>query len=128
MNDNFSINGVTYRQLMTNCGSKDCKKCKENGPSHGPYWYGFREGTKKYIGKELPANITQHLELLESERKKLEDLRDQLKQQKEQLYAEYKQAEDEEVAVSALLRGDWVQTNTLQLLGLEKFSFNGHKK
>ncbi len=47
---------MTLQLEKVNCGKATCQKCK-NGPSHGPYWYGYwKEGGKtksKYIGKNL---------------------------------------------------------------------------
>jgi hypothetical protein len=44
---------VTYRLEMVSCGK--CAKCKEHGPSHGPYWYAYwKEGGRtrsRYLGR-----------------------------------------------------------------------------
>lgn len=49
-----------YRQEFTRCNNERCKKCRE-GKGHGPYWYRYwwEDGKtrKKYIGKELPADL-----------------------------------------------------------------------
>ncbi len=51
-----------YKQETSFCGKERCKKC-ERGEGHGPYWYAYWwEGgktRKKYIGKTLPASLTQ---------------------------------------------------------------------
>jgi len=48
---------ITYRLEMVSCGK--CKRCREEGPSHGPYWYAYwKEDGKtrsKYIGKGAPV-------------------------------------------------------------------------
>lgn len=50
-------NGETVRLYYIDCGKPKCKACAR-GPSHGPYWYGFRRDDKGrqvsyYIGKNL---------------------------------------------------------------------------
>lgn len=49
--------GVTYRLESVRCGKPSCRSCP-----HGPYWYAYyREGSKlrsRYIGRELPADVT----------------------------------------------------------------------
>lgn len=49
--------GVTYRLESVRCGKPTCTSCP-----HGPYWYAYyREGKKlrsRYIGRELPAEVT----------------------------------------------------------------------
>ncbi|MCL6451073.1 MAG: hypothetical protein K6T75_07275 [Acetobacteraceae bacterium] len=48
---------VTYRLEMVSCGK--CVRCRENGPSHGPYWYAYwKEGgvtRSRYLGKGTPV-------------------------------------------------------------------------
>jgi hypothetical protein len=129
MND-VTVNGVTYRLLMNSCGSKKCKKCK-NGPSHGPYWWAFGMGyTRKYIGKALPQAITDHLELLKAEQKHLKQLQQEASERAAYHRREARRADDEQSAISALMRGQYVDSAVLQSLQLEKFivtSSNGHK-
>lgn len=54
--------GRLYKQEAVFCGKERCKKCAK-GEGHGPYWYAYWwEGgktRKKYIGKTLPASLTQ---------------------------------------------------------------------
>ena len=54
--------GRLYKQEPSFCGKERCKKCAK-GEGHGPYWYAYWwEGgktRKKYIGKTLPASLTQ---------------------------------------------------------------------
>ena len=49
--------GVTYRLESVRCGKPTCTSCP-----HGPYWYAYyREGKRlrsRYIGRELPAEVT----------------------------------------------------------------------
>jgi hypothetical protein len=57
--------GRLYKQEAVFCGKERCKKCAA-GEGHGPYWYCYWwEGgktRKKYIGKTLPASLTQDSE------------------------------------------------------------------
>ncbi len=54
--------GRLYKQEAVFCGKERCKKCAK-GEGHGPYWYCYwwEDGKtrKKYIGKTLPASLTQ---------------------------------------------------------------------
>src|ERR1700693_5191026 len=51
---------VTYRQQFTYCGKPSCSRCRE-GRGHGPYWYAYitknGQSARKYIGRNLPADI-----------------------------------------------------------------------
>ena len=57
--------GRFYKREVVFCGKERCKKCAK-GEGHGPYWYSYWwEGgktRKKYIGKTLPASLTQDSE------------------------------------------------------------------
>ena len=48
---------VTYRQEPVRCGRANCTRCP-----HGPYWYAYwREDGRlrsRYIGKELPEDVS----------------------------------------------------------------------
>mgnify|MGYP005858906193 CR=1 FL=1 len=48
---------ITYRLEMVSCGK--CRRCRQEGPSHGPYWYAYwKEDGKtrsRYIGKGEPV-------------------------------------------------------------------------
>jgi hypothetical protein len=60
--DPLHVGGVTYQQRMVRCGRDVCKKCAGGRFGHGPYWYAFwRSGQRtrsKYVGRELPAEIS----------------------------------------------------------------------
>lgn len=53
--------GITYQLELVNCGKQRCQKCA-NGPSHGPYWYGYYWDSKRkkmvsrYLGKKAPLD------------------------------------------------------------------------
>jgi hypothetical protein len=54
---------VSYHLQWSNCGKKRCRKCRDGGEGHGPYWYAYRideqgRTTRTYIGKELPEGVT----------------------------------------------------------------------
>ena len=57
--------GRLYKKEFSFCGKERCKKCA-TGAGHGPYWYAYWwEGgktRKKYIGKNLPASLTEDKE------------------------------------------------------------------
>ncbi|HWD08327.1 MAG TPA: hypothetical protein VHA57_04450 [Actinomycetota bacterium] len=48
---------VGYRLQRVKCGKPGCTRCP-----HGPYWYAYwREGGRvrtRYIGRELPADVS----------------------------------------------------------------------
>ncbi|HTK08250.1 MAG TPA: DUF6788 family protein, partial [Ktedonobacteraceae bacterium] len=55
------MNGkITYHQQVSFCGKPRCRKCRE-GTGHGPYWYAYEtingRTTRRYIGKDLPADV-----------------------------------------------------------------------
>ncbi|MBA2397027.1 MAG: tetratricopeptide repeat protein [Ktedonobacteraceae bacterium] len=54
---------ATYFQKTIKCGKARCKKCREEGEGHGPYWFVRRkEGNhtvEKYIGVNLPPLLQQ---------------------------------------------------------------------
>ena len=59
-----TINGyaVSYVQKYVKCGKQRCKKCKEPGGGHGPYWYKMHrtpEGKVRttYAGKVADDDI-----------------------------------------------------------------------
>ena len=47
-----------YQLKRVRCGKRKCNSCP-----HGPYWYfAWREGARmkwKYVGKKLPADVTE---------------------------------------------------------------------
>ncbi len=48
------------------CGQKRCRKCSDEDPGHGPYWYAYfyDEAGKmrsRYLGKTLPEEYRQLL-------------------------------------------------------------------
>ena len=129
MNNDITVNGVLYRQLFNTCGKPDCR-CANGGEGHGPYWFAFNLGSgsgRKYIGKNLPKQVTDHLALLETERGSIGKIRAKVNDRMEEHDREYNRAKGELRAIDALLRGDHVDQNVLKSLQLERFSVNGHK-
>lgn len=53
---------MSFQQEYVRCGKPGCKKCRGNGPGHGPYWYEYsrdpRTGKVKsrYWGKNHPED------------------------------------------------------------------------
>lgn len=49
--------GICMQLELVSCGSSRCAKCRENGPSHGPYWYAYCKCDGRtltcYVGREL---------------------------------------------------------------------------
>jgi hypothetical protein len=47
--------GITLQLELIKCGKENCRKCAQ-GPSHGPYWYGYYKSDGRtrsvYIGKD----------------------------------------------------------------------------
>lgn len=64
--------GQTVRLYLIDCGKDKCKKCRR-GPSHGPYWYGFKKNAagkqvSKYIGKNLHKKVKHEANKLSPEK------------------------------------------------------------
>lgn len=54
----FELYGISYYQEYRKCGKASCTRCAD-GPGHGPYWWSRdRNGKRKYIGVNLPKEIT----------------------------------------------------------------------
>ncbi len=55
---------ITYQQEYTRCGKATCQRCGAGQQGHGPYWYGYWSESgktkKRYIGKELPAQVDEN--------------------------------------------------------------------
>lgn len=52
----------TYHLQRTFCGKARCKKCRDGGEGHGPYWFAYElvngKTVRRYVGKALPAGVT----------------------------------------------------------------------
>lgn len=70
--ENFVIEGFRYYAQGRKCNKAGCR-CQE-GKLHGPYWYrrDSSTGNRKYIGKELPANIIEIHQELERRRNRIQ--------------------------------------------------------
>jgi len=120
----IKVNGVTYRQRTRKCGNKKCK-CA-TGEEHGPYWYAFSDGgTAKYIGLELPKEITDHLAKLKASGGKIKKLREQISKQQANFYEKYIEAQRQLGALRQLEAGDYVGAQVLADLGLKDLVFLG---
>ena len=55
----FELFGMVYFQEHRKCGKETCKTCQD-GPGHGPYWWSRdTTGKRKYIGVNLPKDVTE---------------------------------------------------------------------
>ena len=55
----FELFGIVYFQEHRKCGKETCKTCQD-GPGHGPYWWSRdTTGKRKYIGVNLPKDVTE---------------------------------------------------------------------
>ena len=124
--DGFMIDGVNYRQQKRKCGKQTCK-CNENG-GHGPYWYAFGIGyasSGKYVGKDLPTSITEHLRLRSKAKGKIATLRASVEKRRQTHYKELRRAEDELRALGAVQSGNDIDPIALKALGLDELIFKG---
>lgn len=54
---------TTYSREWVRCGKANCKRCKDGGPGHGPYWYAYhysptaKRRIKTYLGKDAPPTV-----------------------------------------------------------------------
>ena len=120
MDDQFFLNGKTYQLRFRKCGKDPCK-CK-NGERHGPYWYASGDyGGLKYIGKSLPNDVIKVLELIETEKVKLLEIKEKAQQRGREAYAAYSQAVEEQRAIDALMTGSHADKRTLKNLGLDRY-------
>jgi len=116
--NDFTINGKTYQLRTRKCGKKDCK-C-QRGEEHGPYWYSSNGGLT-YVGKNLPESVLRHLEMRETQRDELIEMRDQADERAQAAAEAYSKAKEERDAISALLWGNYTRKEVLQDLGLDRF-------
>ncbi|GCE49406.1 transcriptional regulator [Thermosporothrix hazakensis] len=64
------MNGkVTYRQQFTRCGKPRCRKCRDGGSGHGPYWYAYWSENGKTISKYIGTRLPEHIEATQLLRK-----------------------------------------------------------
>lgn len=123
MNDEFKVNGVTYRQRFNTCNKPVCK-C-HGGEKHGPYWYAFGDvGTAKYVGKELPQWVIDHAALLKSNGTKLKTIKARAQSRLDKAHKDLRQAELELMTIENLESGEYTASEVLKSLGLAMF--NGH--
>jgi hypothetical protein len=92
---------------------------------HGPYWYAYSDtGTPKYVGKQLPERITNHVALLQASRPKLKKLKNQIQDRIDKAAAALEKAQRELRTVENLEAGEYIASDVLKSLGLSQF--NGH--
>jgi len=123
MND-YKVNGVTYRLMARKCGKAGCR-CNTPGQEHGPYWYGFPDaGSMKYVGKELPAHVTDHVELLKLSGARIKTIKARVKSRLDKAREDLRRAELELRTIQNLESGEYTASEVLKSLGLAQF--NGH--
>jgi DNA-directed RNA polymerase specialized sigma24 family protein len=53
---------ISYHLQRTFCGKDRCRKCRDGGEGHGPYWFAYElvngKTVRRYVGKALPAGVT----------------------------------------------------------------------
>lgn len=126
MSDQYKVNGILYRQQFRKCGNKSCK-CETEGELHGPYWYSYDgQSAAKYVGKQLPEQVTDHAKLLKTSAAQIKKLKADLTKKKDDLFRQYKLAEEQLRTVNNLEAGERVEQTRLVQLGLSQF--NGHEK
>ena len=94
---------------------------------HGPYWYSYDgQSAAKYVGKELPAHVTERAKLLKDNAARFKKLKQELTKKRDEHYREYDLAGRELRAVQSLESGEREDSSLLAQLGLAQF--NGHEK
>ncbi len=127
MNEQYKVNGVQYRLQRRKCGKPGCK-CNNPGQEHGPYWYSYDgNSAAKYVGGKLPEHVTKHVELLKASKAKIKKVRADIQKQRDNLYQQYRRADKQLDAISALEAGEHVDSGVLIDIGLAQFNGYGGK-
>lgn len=125
-NQEFKVNGITYRLQSRACGKPGCKCTR--GQQHGPYWYGYSDlAPVKYFGKELPEHVSKYVALLKQSKPKISKARAQIEKRREDLERKLRIANNELHTLRALENGDLANAQILKAIGLSEFAVNGHK-
>jgi hypothetical protein len=115
------IDGVKLRQQYRKC-SHGCETCTK-GPGHGPYYYASRPGEAlKYLGKELPPAIAEHLAGLKADAADLQKLREELARDVVDADTAAQHAHRLLRALDDLCMGISIDAGSLKELGLERFA------
>lgn len=116
----MQINGKSFQKQYRKC----CRSCTHGqaGQGHGPYWYSSGAGEAlHYVGKELPVQVQEHLELIEANKERLEEKGIELAKQAADLYAKAHHVDDLRRAVGSLLTGGSQDKKLLEELELKEF-------
>ena len=116
----MQINGKTFKQQYRKC----CRTCTHGpaGIGHGPYWYSSGVGEAlHYVGKKLPVQVQEHLELVKENLGKLDELRAILGKQAAQLYAQARHVDELKRAVESVQFVDSQNEKLLEELKLKEF-------
>ena len=49
--------GIYFRLEQVFCNKDSCTKCNIQEMGHGPYWYAYIHGKRKYIGKKNKSEL-----------------------------------------------------------------------
>jgi hypothetical protein len=118
----FHLHGITFSQQFRNCSKPNCK-CQD-GEQHGPYWYARGDTIGlKYLGKELPEEVTTYQSNLKLDLPLIEQLTRDAQERRERARRALDQADEDIRALTALVDGYQAPNkNVLQRLGLERYA------
>jgi len=124
MGNEIRVDGVLYRPQRRKCGKAGCY-CSNGGDGHGPYWYAYDgKSGGKYVGKNLPEQITARAALIKANAAKLKTIKGQIVKRRDDAQKIVWNSDKELRTVEALEAGEYADSKMLVKLGLEKF--NGH--
>jgi hypothetical protein len=116
----MEINGKTFQKQYRKC-SRSCTH-GQAGQGHGPYWYKSGSGESlKYVGKELPAEVVKHLDLVKSHKSNLQEMAQELEKAEQKRYAEARHTGELRRAVQSLVNGGSLDKKLLDELGLSDY-------
>lgn len=123
MPEQYKVNGVLYRLQYRKCGKAGCT-C-QTGEGHGPYWYSYDgQSAAKYVGKQLPAFVTENEKMLKAAAGQIKKLEADLTKKRDEHFRQYELFKDQLRALQGLRTGEHVDPTRLIQLGLSQF--NGH--
>jgi hypothetical protein len=114
------VNGKTFQKQYRKC----CRTCTHGqaGVGHGPYWYSSGTGEPlRYVGKELPAQVQDHLELVAANEAELEKRSFELGKQAGELWVKARHVDDLRRAVDCVRFGGHQDQKLLEELELSEY-------
>jgi hypothetical protein len=116
----ITVNGQTFQKQYRKCG-KDCTHGPE-GKGHGPYWYKSAPGESlKYVGKDLPAEVIRHLEMVKVDKAAIEATAATFAKQEREFYAKAQHAGELRRAAESVLHGGNLSKSLLTEAGLADY-------